>query len=97
MLGICRKANKIKLGFDPVESSLSREAALLLFTSDISPKTKERMLYKASGYKLKHIDMPYTSEELWVGIGKKVAVMSITDRGLARNIALILEETEQGQ
>lgn len=47
LLGICRKAGKIKLGFDPVAEVLGKGACLLVFSSDISPKTKERMLKKS--------------------------------------------------
>ncbi len=86
LLGICRKAGKLKLGFDPVADSLGKEARLLIFSSDVSPKTKERMLKKASVFKTAALDIEETSDDIWYAIGKRVAVMSVTDRGLAENI-----------
>lgn len=87
LLGICRKAGKLKLGFDPVASSLGKDAELLLFTEDISPKTKERMLKKAENFKIKSLNLFETSDQVWIAIGKRVAVMAITDRGLADKAA----------
>ena len=89
LLGICRKAGKLKLGFDPVADSLGKEACLLLFSSDISPKTKERMRKKADGLSVAAIDIDETSDDIWRTIGKRVAVMAVTDRGLAEQAALL--------
>ena len=86
LLGICRKAGKIKLGFDPAVEVLGKEACLLVFSSDISPKTKERMLKKAEGFKIAALDISQTSDDIWCAIGKRVAVMAITDKGLAERI-----------
>ena len=80
LLGICRKAGKLRLGFDPVAEGLGKDVRLLLFSNDISPKTKERMLQKASG------SLPYSADELLAGLGKRVAVLAVTDRGLADRI-----------
>ena len=83
LLGICRKAGKLRLGFDPVAEGLGKDVRLLLFSNDISPKTKERMLQKASGSPAASLTLPYSADELLAGLGKRVAV---TDRGLADRI-----------
>ncbi len=87
LLGICRKAGKLRLGFDPVVEGLGKDVRLLLFSNDISPKTKERMLTKASGLCADWITLPYSADELCAGIGKRVAVLAVIDRGLADRIA----------
>lgn len=84
LLGICRKAGKLKMGFDAVEAALERDARLLLFTSDISPKTRERMLTKSADYGIPSLDIAATSFDVSATIGKKLAVMAITDSGLAK-------------
>lgn len=89
LLGICRKAGFIKLGFDPVADSLGKGACLLLFTSDISSKTKLRIQKKSEGFLIGMLDIDETSDEVWRAIGKRVAVMAITDRGLAKKISLL--------
>ena len=43
MLSICRKAGKIKMGFDPVENSLYEDAYLVVFAQNASKNTVERM------------------------------------------------------
>lgn len=89
LLGICRKAGKLKLGFDPAAASLGRDAQLLLFTADISPKTRARMLKKAEGLPVKSLDLAETSDTVYCSIGKRVAVMAITDKGLAERAATL--------
>lgn len=83
LLGICRKAGKLKMGFDAVAASLERDARLLLITDDISPKTRERILSKAANSGTKHICLSVTSSDVEMAIGKKLAVMAITDAGFA--------------
>lgn len=94
LLGICRKANRIKLGFDPVVAALENEAVLILFAQDVSPKTKERLLFKAARYNRPHRDLSCTADELDLAIGKRVAVLAVTDRGLAQKIAAILDAND---
>lgn len=86
LLGICRKAGKLRLGFDPVAEGLGKDVRLLLFSNDISPKTKERMLQKASESPAASLTLPYSADELLAGLGKRVAVLAVTDRGLADRI-----------
>ena len=87
LLGICRKAGKIKLGFDPAAATLGRDAQALLFTADVSPKTKSRLLKKAEGLPVMTLELRETSDDLYRAIGKRVAVMAITDKGLAERAA----------
>ncbi|MPN29781.1 hypothetical protein SDC9_177234 [bioreactor metagenome] len=89
LLNICRKAGKLKLGFDPAAASLGRDAQLLLFTADVSPKTKARMLQKAEGLPVKALDLTETSDTVYHTIGKRVAVMAVTDKGLAERAAAL--------
>ena len=69
LLGICRKAGKLRLGFDPVAEGLGKDVRLLLFSNDISPKTKERMLQKASESPAASLTLPYSADELLAGLG----------------------------
>lgn len=87
LLSICRKAGKIKLGFDPAAAALGRDAQMLLFTADVSPKTKARLLKKAEGLPVGVLMLDETSDDLHVAIGKRVAVMAVTDKGLAERAA----------
>ena len=90
MLAICRKAGKMKLGFDSVEQSLANGAKVILFSCDISPKTMNRMVNTAKLHKVNTVMLPWNSDEINYRLGKRVAVMSITDQGLADRVALLL-------
>jgi ribosomal protein L30E len=91
MLAICRKAGKLALGFDAAEASLGRGAALVVFTSDVSPKTKKRMQTKAARLNAVSITLPHSADDVWRATGKRVAVMAITNRGLADRVAFLAE------
>lgn len=90
MLAICRKAGKLKFGFDAAESALGRDAVLIAFTSDVSTKTKTRMQNKAARFAAVSITLPYTADDVWRATGRRVAVMAITDRGLADRVVFLL-------
>lgn len=92
MLAICRKAGKLKAGFDPAADSLGRDAALIVFSADASPKTKERMELKAARAGVECITIPYTADEIDFAVGKRAVVLSITDKNLARQVSLLTEE-----
>ena len=83
MLSLARKAGKLKMGYDAVKSVLP-ETKLVVFAADISPKTRERMLYYLEDGYPKSVDITYTSDDIaWV-VGKRVAVLAITDTGFAK-------------
>ncbi|MBR6736673.1 MAG: hypothetical protein IKL92_07425 [Oscillospiraceae bacterium] len=92
MLAICRKAGKLKAGFDPASDSLGRDAALIVFSSDASPKTIERMEFKAKRAGVKCVTLPFTSDEIDFAVGKRAVVLAITDKNLAGQISLMTDE-----
>jgi len=92
MLSICRKAGKIALGFDPVESSLYKDAELVLFAKDASKKTIDRMQEKAEDCEVKTIKIDLTQQELSTVLGKEVAVLAILQPGLAKQVKQLSEE-----
>lgn len=95
LLCICRKAGRLRQGFDAVADSLGAGVELILFTSDVSPKTKERMETKAGRHNIKSLCLPHSSDDIWRATGRRAAVMAITDRGLAKQVALLTEHKEE--
>ena len=81
-LSLCRKAQKLKMGFDSVEKTL-KDAKVVLFACDVSPKTRERMEKKAEAFSVPTKLLPFTQEDIYIKVGKNISVMSITDDGLA--------------
>lgn len=82
-LSLCRKALKLKMGFDSVEKTL-KCAKVVLFASDVSLKTRERMEKKAEVFGVPTKVLPFTQQDIYIKVGKNISVMSITDEGLAR-------------
>lgn len=74
------------MGFDPAWESIGKGACLILFASDVSPKTKERMEFQADKMNVRTCIIPHTSEEVFAVVGKKIAVMSLTNKAFADKI-----------
>ena len=44
LLSLCRKAGKLRIGFEPVrEAAAAGEAKLVLYAADFSPRSRRRM------------------------------------------------------
>ena len=80
------------MGFDPVVGALGKDAALVLFASDCSPKTRERMELKAGRFGVPVLGLPCTADEIWLALGKKLAVMAVTDEGFAPKAASLMND-----
>lgn len=96
-LSLCRKAGFLKMGFDPAWESIGKGACLILFASDVSPKTRERMEFQAGRMNVRTCTIPHTSEEILAVVGKKIAVMSLTNKAFADKIHAVSGETPQSQ
>ena len=94
LLSLSRKAQHLKMGFDAVEQSFSKDAQLLLFSSDISDNTKKRIQAKADRFGIASLTLPHTSDEILLTVGKRIAVMAVTDRGLAESVASLIRDKE---
>ena len=95
-LSLCRKALKLKMGFDSVEKTL-KDAFLVIYASDISPKTMERMEKKAQSFNVPSKQIPFMQEDIYIHIGKNISVMSITDEGLAEAFLKKLKAEEASE
>ena len=86
-LGIARRAGKIKLGADPVIDSIkSKKAKLIVFSSDISDKTRKNIKFTADTYAVECITVNRTKEEINFALGKYSAVISVEDSGFSNKI-----------
>ncbi len=74
------------MGYEAVKESLLKGAKLVIFTSDISDGTKGRILRLTEDREIKHLLLDVTAHELEGHIGRRLAVMSITDGGMADRI-----------
>ena len=86
-LSLCKRANKIVMGFDVVKQSLDNGSAyILLVAKDLSAKSLKEVNFLSDKYDVKCIGVDITLDELWYILGKRVGVLSITDEGLSKKI-----------
>ena len=86
-ISLIKRAGKLILGFDVVKASLQDGSAFLLVTAnDLSPKTNKEIAFLKDKFNIPHITINHTLDELWYVIGKRVGVMSVTDKGLSEKL-----------
>ena len=84
LLGICRRAGKMAIGFDPAVDSIETD------------KTK-LVLAASDAHKVDFIFIKRTKDELSFSLGKTCALVAITDHGFEKKIReLILAECNEG-
>lgn len=94
LLGICRKAGKLILGFDPVkEAYLNGTAKLILTAQDASPRTVKETAFLCQDSGLNRpTDIPMDAlEQLF---HRRVAVMAVCDEGFAKRFSELLDTAE---
>ncbi len=98
LLGICRKAGKMAIGFDPAVDCIETDKTkLVLAASDISANTAKKLKAVAETKGVDFIYIKRTKEELSFGLGKTCALVAITDSGFEKKLReLILSECNEG-
>lgn len=91
LLGLCRRAGKIVLGFDPVIDSINqKKAKLVIIAQDCSQHTAKGVLRSAHMNNVKAHVIPYTKDDISVSVGKYTAVLSILDDGFAKKAETLI-------
>ena len=95
LLGICRKAGKLKLGMDMAKSACaSGEAKAVLAASDISAKSMKEISYSCGRYGVKLYALGMTMDSTADAVGKRTGILAVTDAGFAKAFAKGLTEIE---
>lgn len=101
MLSLCRKAGKLRIGFEPVkEAAESGEARLVLYASDFSPRSRERMekALARSGDPPDSRTVEATMIDLAQVCGKQTGVVAVADEGFAAGLTkLLCDQTKEEQ
>lgn len=93
MLSLCRKAGRLKIGAQPVKESIEAgEARLILFASDFSPRSRERMekALAKSGDPPGSRTVEAAMADLAKVCGKQAGVVAVTDEGFAAGLSRLL-------
>ena len=93
LLTICRKAAKLTTGFDSVKESIAEgKAEAVILACDVSPKTEKEVRFFADKKNTPVLKTDISMEEMFQGIGKKAAVMSVCDKGFAEKFTELASE-----
>lgn len=85
-LTLMMKAGKIMPGLElTVEAMKKGRIFLVLTASDVAPKTKKEIIFKADG-DVPILDVGMTKFEIGKAISKPLGIMGIMDKGLAEKI-----------
>lgn len=81
------------VGFDAVCGSMeSEQAQVILFASDISPKTKKKAIGKNKA-NIPVCTVPSTMQEIAIITGKPVGILSVINEDLAKLCLTAVEKT----
>ena len=95
LLGLCRRAGKLTLGFDATKDAvLAKSATLVLVTEDSSERTSRECerLSKENGCAFQKL--PFSMEAVHVFIGKRSAVLGVCDAGFSGALQKALRNSE---
>lgn len=92
LLGLCRRAGKVKIGCDPVIDSVqSKNSRLVLMANNISENTKKKVISIISAVDgTRYEILKYSKDELSFALGKTCAVLSIEDEGFAKKLSELI-------
>ncbi len=94
MISLSKKAGKLLNGFDVVkEAVLSQQAHLVIFSADVSERTKKTMLRviaDCGDIEISVKETPLVMRDYAVICGKPTGVLAITDSGFATAIMKLI-------
>ena len=98
IISLCRKAGKLKTGFDAVKEAIQKdEVRLVLYAGDLSEKSRDSIDWQAqqaySPPPCRQVDL--TMEELSAVCGRRAGILAITDQGLAQAVDKLLKQSNE--
>ena len=97
MLGLCRRAGRLVLGFDITAEAVAKKTACLVLTAkDASPRTVREITKTAQEAGLPVRTLPLTMDEIGYAVAKRAGVLAVCDSGFANRIDELLSQRESG-
>lgn len=95
LLGMCRRAGRLTVGFDAVVALCSQPQVLLMLASDASERTVRQLVFQAGDTPVYRL--PLTLEETAHAVGSPmpIAVLATTDNGFIRALRPLLTTVQE--
>lgn len=96
LLTMCRRAGRLKMGMDMAKDGCaSGEAKSVLVADDISEKSLKEIKFVCKKYgSLPVYRLGMTMEEVGFGLGKKIGIAAVCDKGFSDKIGSMLERVK---
>lgn len=95
LLGLCKRANLLIMGFDETAKAMERGSVrLLVLARDLSPKSAKEIIRLAARLDIDTVRLDAAMEELWYALGKRAGILAVTEEGLAGKIAALTEPVD---
>lgn len=95
MLSLCRKAGKLRCGFDPVVDAVHKgDAVLVLTTRDLSERSRRGIDRVCEEWEAKRLELPYEMDDIEHILGRRAGIIAVCDPQFARQIDLLLTQRE---
>ncbi len=94
-LGLARRAGKLAIGHDSViESIVKDRSELLILASDASERLKNEIKHAATygNRSIPVVESAFSMQDYSLGIGKKAAVFSVTDKSFKEKLETMFRE-----
>ena len=89
-LGLAKRAGQLSIGFDSVSDTIkSGKAELVLFSSDISNNSEEKVRRLTDIYNIKTIKINASMNEIGNSIKKISGTIAVKDKNFAKNIIVL--------
>lgn len=87
LLGLCRRAGRLKTGFDAaVEAAKSGEARLIVTARDLSAKSRKELAFKTQNSGAEIISAPVDIEDIARILNRRAGILAVADEGFARAV-----------
>ena len=87
MIGLCKKAGKLTIGFDAVVEGAQRgEFDAVFRANDLSPKTLKELNYRLQGTEVTIITANVSMEQTEHIVGRRAGVFAVADIGLENKL-----------
>ena len=95
LLGMCRRAGRLTVGFDAVAALCREPQVLLMLAADAAPRTVRQLSFSADGKPIYRLPMTRDEVAHIVGMAKPVAVLATTDAGFIRALSPLLNTAQE--
>lgn len=98
LLGICRRAGKLAVGFDASAAAIKKGVArVVLLAEDVSKKTAKELQFLAAGTALPVLTLPFSKDQVGAALGleKPVGALAVTDAGFAASFCKQCHQKEE--